>query len=529
MQHSGDWLQCSLVSAALLVGACGEVKAPNTPDSGSNVDPNADFTLTVDPSSLTIPIASSAKMTVTVARTGTTGDIALSATGLGANITVDFSPASIPEGSATSEVTIAVKGGTVAGMSTVTLIGTAGAKTHSADVSLTSTTITVNGTVRGARSGVKVGLVGKTSVTSGPGGVFTFTDVTPPYDLYTVGDEATSSGSVPTVYYFDDLTRPDPIVSAAPIPVSIDLSCILGCPGAPFSGAKSGSGNGTDTVVFDWSNGYVSGGTLTNGTFSGTAHWSTGGTSNSGYLYALQFTKRVSEAPDTFLGYAKSNVTTLTQNTATTINLNFIPVTSTATVTGTLAAPVGVSSWQIELYQQFGSTVASLWTTTSTTTVDATFPLLTGVGGNFLYASGSGPDGSSYFMAPLTGDTAVNFTVPAPVTLTAPASAATGVTANTPFSWTGPDLVQEVLISTTGSTKAKFRIYTMAKQITIPVVPEVPIPSGQSFTWGVSSFAPTSSINDAAAANELRHAVGAAYSGAPFASTIGNAHGFTTQ
>lgn len=42
--------------------------------------------------------------------------------------------------------------------------------------------ITVTGTIRGGTQGVTVRIVGKPAVTSGAGGSFTFTDVSPPYD-----------------------------------------------------------------------------------------------------------------------------------------------------------------------------------------------------------------------------------------------------------------------------------------------------------------------------------------------------------
>ena len=73
----------------------------------------------------------------------------------------------------------------------------------------------VAGTVRGARAGVTVGLVGKGTTTSNATGNFTFTDVTPPYDLYTVADGGLSVSPTRTVYYYDDLTSPTPIACAS--------------------------------------------------------------------------------------------------------------------------------------------------------------------------------------------------------------------------------------------------------------------------------------------------------------------------
>lgn len=147
MQVQGRWLRFAWSVMAVAASACGEVKAHSNSDGGGDDAPSADFTLTVAPNSLTIPIAGSAMLTVSVERMGNTGDIALSATGLGGNLTAEFSPPTIPEGITTSDVTISVKGGTAAGTSTVTLTGTAGEATHSADIEVTTTTITVTGRV----------------------------------------------------------------------------------------------------------------------------------------------------------------------------------------------------------------------------------------------------------------------------------------------------------------------------------------------------------------------------------------------
>ena len=516
-----------------VLAACGSVSSNDKADSNTN-NPNGDFTLTVDPTTLTIPIAGSAKVSVTVHRTDLSGDITLSATGLGANLTADFSPAVIPDGSETSEVTISVKGGTTAGMSTVTLTGTAGDKTHSADVSVTSTTITVTGTVRGGRAGIKVGLIGKTTQTSGAGGVFTFTDVTPPYDLYTLENFTCSVSNVntPTVYYFDDLTIANPVVTAAsPCNASI-LAGLCGffgnpCPTAPVSGTKSGAGNNTDPVVWAWSDGSFNNPVLnSNGTYSGTALWTTGTTSQ-GYLHALQLTRKTNGAPNTFLGYARSAQTTLTKDTAATINLNATTVNSVATVTGTLTAPSGYPDPHVQLMQQFGNAVRPLWDTT-TTAIDAAFPTNLALAGNTsLFASSALNGGTSYFTQSLTATTTTNFTMPEAAVANMPAVNATGVTTATPFDWTAPsNVVTEVYINSNNS--AAYRVFTTAKQMTIPVIPELALPGGKTFSWTIYGYGPASSVNDAAGANELVQFFSADFSGPAHAFTIGASRSFTT-
>lgn len=540
MQLPGWTLSFSFVALAVFGSACGEVAGVKTPD-GGDIDPNADFTLSVDPTSLTIPIASSAKVTVTVTRDGMTGDIALSASGLGSNLTAEFSPAAIPEGSTTSEVTITVKGGTPAATSTVTLTGTAGGKTHSADVSVTSQTITVIGTIRGSRPGVKVGIIGKQSITSGAGGVFTFTDVTPPYDLYTYVDSGCTSAPIPTVYFFDDLTRPDPIVTAASAAVTcgtINPTILCGivisnpCPASTVSGAKSGTGNNTDPIVYAFTSGSFSATLNPNGTYSGNASWTTG-TTATGRVHALQFTRKQSGAPNTFLGYVRTNNVTFTDDASATLNLAFSAVNSVATLTGSINAPQGYNAATFTMRQEFENASQVLWTTSTTSTVDATIPLIALAGGTNIHATSAHPSngGNSSYVVPLTGDTTINFDMPAAAELTAPANSATGVTTQTMFQWTAPiRVISHMTASASGGTaRAVFHVLTTNSTITLPVISELPLPPAQMFSWSVAGYGPNAHINEAVAANELETVVTNDYSGPPHAFTRSAGRTFTTQ
>lgn len=521
---SNRWApKCVLVLASTWLLACGAVK--NSDDSG-------DFAIAASPESLTLPIAGSGTVMLTIDRTGDVGDVMLSASGLGANLTATFAPNPVPAGTTTSQATITVAGGSAPATSTITLTGTAGTTSHSAMVSVTSTTITVTGTIRGNRSGVKVGIIGKQSVTSGAGGVFTFPDVTPPYDLYTFADGGTVSSPVPTVFFFHHLTRPDPIVSAAtPVTLTLKVLCtIIGtCPNADLSGTKTGVGTNTDPVVFAWSDGSFIGGTLNaNGTYTGNARWSTGNT-DQGSLQAIQLTRKASGAPNTYLGYAKSGQLTLTSGTPATLNLTFAPVNSTATLTGTVNGPAGYPSPSISLLQQFGNVQAALWTTTTTTTVDATFPLIPAAGGGALFASATLNGGTSSFVQPLTATVAVNFTMPAAAELAMPVDAATGVTTSSHFTWTSAaSTINELNISTGTPNPAAYKIFTTASDVTLPVVPELTLPANGSFSWRVVAYGPNTTIDEAAASNELEVVTSADYAGLPHAQTFSPSRTFTS-
>lgn len=497
------------------LAACGNVKSSPDAPGGDDIDAppsvEGDFTMTADPGSIEIPIASSRTATVSIQRTGDVGEVMLSASGAGANLTVEFSPNPIPADATSSTATITAKGGMAAASSTLMVVGMAGPKTHTANIAITTKTITVTGTVRGGRSGVTVGLVGKTSVTSGGGGAFTFTDVTPPYDLYTVTPTGCGSTTTTAVYYFDDLTRPDPTVTAAAahtanctiLPPLCGIIVGSECPSASLTGTRSGVGNATDPFIAVWSGGSYGNPDLTATQLTGTASWLSGSTST-GNLFALQLTRKATGEPETYVAFGKSAATTLTDGSPATVALPFVTVNSSATVSATITNPAGYDVPSMGLRQQFGTSVANLWTG-MTTTVAAKIPLIAAAGGTSLFATTSiDGGGTSSYVYPLTGDTTVSFTMPAAAVLVAPADTANGVTSSTPLMWTpGADTISEVVIGTSGTTRVVYRVFTAASEVTIPSVTEAPLPSGQSFSWSVNGYGPSSSIDDAADSNEV--------------------------
>jgi len=169
------------LSLVICVG-CGSVKNGNNPDGGGG-----SFTLNATPASLNVPIAGTGVVTIAIDRAGEVGDVMLSAPNLPSGITATFATNPIPAGASSSDVAIAVAPGTSPGTSNVTIVGAAGGSQKTVTIAVTAQTITVTGKIRSGAPGITVGLVGKPSVMSGASGSFTFTDVSPPYDLYTVG------------------------------------------------------------------------------------------------------------------------------------------------------------------------------------------------------------------------------------------------------------------------------------------------------------------------------------------------------
>ena len=100
--------------------------------------PANDFTLTLSPSSATLYAGRTKAFTVaTAATTGTAESIAFSASGLPANVTAAFSPATVTAGGS-STMTLAAAGTAAAGTAIITVTGTAASTTHSATASLTT-------------------------------------------------------------------------------------------------------------------------------------------------------------------------------------------------------------------------------------------------------------------------------------------------------------------------------------------------------------------------------------------------------
>jgi hypothetical protein len=220
----------------------------------------------------------------------------------------------------------------------------------------------------------------------------------------------------------------------------------------------------------------------------------------------------------------------LTENTPATINLA-MTTPMTAALTGTITSPNGFPDPDITLTQQLGAASSIvLWTTKATTTAaSATIPLV-GAGKAALFATATLDNATTTFVHPaLTAATDITFALPAPSVQTAPLNAATGVTATTPFTWSAaPDTVYEVNISTGGTAKARYQLYTTSPSGTIPVVPELALPLNQSFTWNVNGYGPNATINDAASATGLESVSSADFDGARHWFTNSTDRTFTT-
>ena len=482
---------------------CGSVQNNNGDDDGSG-----DFTLSATPSSIGIPIASSGKVTISIDRTGSASDIMLTAQNLPNGLTASFATNPVPAASNSSDVTFTVAPGSPVGTANVTIVGASGSNQKTVTVSVTAQTITVAGTVRGKRSGITVRLVGKAAVTSDANGNFSFSDVSPPYDLYTFGNSGLLGNPIPAVFYYRGLTRADPVVNA---PATFGL---IGLPRRSSTTLSGTTATASATMLAVWSTGGMTRVMQTNA-YSFPASWiANANNSIDGTLYGFQFSTKPTGAPDAFTGYGSANAT-LTTAAPATVNLT-MAAPQTAALTGSITSPSGFPNPTIELVQQLGNSSVALWSAT-TTVADATIPLIA-AGKAALSATATLDNATTSFVHPaLAAATDVNFALPAPAVQTAPLNAATGVTGATPFTWDAPqNTIHQVNITTTnatGSALAVFQLFTTGTMGKIPVVPELGLPLNQSFTWNVNGYGPSASIDDAASAAGLQSVSDADFTG----------------
>lgn len=508
------------------LAACGNVKGNNTDIDGGGSDDGSvtgSFTLSVDPTSLTLPIASSMTVAVTIARTGTVGDVVLSSPTIPGNLTATFSPDTLPEGTDTAELTITAVGGMGPGTGNVTVHASNGSMEHEATIAVTTTTITVSGKVRGNAQNVMVGIIGKPVVQSGAGGVFTFTDVTPPYDLYTLGNSGIISNPIPTAFFYDDLTVPDPNVDAPSTSGIFGVACLIGqiC-SSNVSGSRLGAGNNSDPMLVAWSKGGTQ--LSTTGTWTNLVARGFSASTSTGTLHALQMTRNGGGQPT---GYFKGQTNATLDASTETLNVSLSALATTAAVTGTMTAPAGFTTPVVTMTQQFENTFIDYPTFTAST-ISTLVPALGAGFATGFFATSSAGGATTSRSHPINGAaTDVTFTMLTPAQQTAPVSGATGVTTATPFTWTAEaNTVHTVSIS---NANVRFQVFTSKLTATPPAIPERPFPGGQTFNWTVTSYGGASDVNAFAAMSPPLPAATGIFDGQPRASSVSASRSFTSS
>jgi len=490
---------------------------------GSVVGPTADgdFTLALSKSAVTLPIGNAETLSVVVTRTGSIADITLSAVGVPTGVTVVFGQNPLPAGATSTEATITFGPGTVAGDSEISITGTADGLSHSAPVALTAQTITVSGRINARRANVVVRIPGVASTLTDFTGAFTIAGVTPPYDIYTFTSIAAAAGTpaTPTVYYYEKLMRPDPVLRVG-APISAVVSATKSA--TVHASKQGGSTLATDPVAILFSEGGgVATAPDTAGSYTFNAQWLSG-TTQAGTLYGLQWRRGASGAPIAFLGYGAVPMT-LTASQDSYVSLPFSQV-STAQLTGSITPPAGYPVPSIQLTQKLGNSSYVLWST-RTTDATAMIPVIA-AGASSLYAMTSSNGASVEVVHPaLAGVTDVSFAMPSPATLTSPVIA-TGA----PIEFDAPTgAVYQIKITTTGAQPYAFNLVTTETTTTMPSIPEVAMPSAQTCTWQVLGYGPVATIDDAATADGMTDVDAKDFAGVRHFASASATRTFTSQ
>jgi subtilase family serine protease len=135
----------------------------------------SDFSVSVDPTNLTVAAGSNATATVSTAVTsGSSQSVSLSASGLPSGVTASFSPSSVNSGSS-STLTFTASSAAAAGISSITITGTGASGTHTATLTLSVTpaaandfSVSVSPTSGSVNAGSGTSATVSTAVTSGP-------------------------------------------------------------------------------------------------------------------------------------------------------------------------------------------------------------------------------------------------------------------------------------------------------------------------------------------------------------------------
>ncbi len=346
--------------------------------------------------------------------------------------------------------------------------------------------------------------IGSTIVQAGADGSFEIDDVVPPYDLdvWTPGTRGSYGTLVgrylgltradPALHFFEYIQPPHQttlnVTLSAPLPANEVANCQFANPARSEAMGQAG------------------GGVTQGSTFSMTVAWYTAATSISGTLSCLVYKNNALD-PTGYDTFASSPVT-LTDGTPASAMLTLAPVS-----TGTLMVGVALGT----------STVADLWGDIlvaggAAHPIGNGAPIPTNPGpilvpqipGATLTLTAEGGTADVHIYTARTGfpasATLVNLSLLAPVSVTSPADGATMVDTATPLTWSvAAGAANNVTISPGDLKGTQFNIFTAQTSTTIPdlTAQGIPLPAGATYTWQVTSYGPSVSIDDMTSPTEF--------------------------
>ena len=470
----------------LALQACGSSPGPGGPGAGNNPDAGGPglASLSVSPTSQRVLAGS--------------GAITLQATLVGDVVPITWSlsgPGTI--GATTGAQTTYTPPASVGAETVATVTASAGAGL-SAAVQITvspSTAIDVTGQVVGptgvALSGLTVGIGAKTAV-SGADGRFSIPGVVPPYDLSVV-----LAGTSILVGRYEGLTRPDPTIvflwlfstgepNTATIAGTVSGADPVGTPGEVTAAIFA-----TEDVRFDLT---AIGVSSRNNPFTLPVVWF-GPESITAAVHVLQFkTPGPGQPPTEYTGYGVHEGIPLSRGAEVEGADVTLSPPGNAAIGGTVIPPDGYTvltkALAVELAgltalplghrdtadRDFAFTVPEGIAATASVTAEAQ---LVGAGTTFARVSG---------IAPRQAD--VSIALPSPALPITPEDGATGVTAETTFSWTPLEHGVHFVVFNGGGTVPAIYVVTAGTSARIPG-----FPSGSTYHWFVGGFGPFDTVD----------------------------------
>lgn len=467
--------------------------------------------LTLDAASAALVRGSDVSVDVTLTRTGgASADVLLSITGLPANVTAQFSPATLSGSTLSSTLKLSAAAAAVAGSYDVTVTGTGTGLGDSAELMLDVTGLTVTGRVVSLleipASGVSVRSQGSSAVTNLDGS-FTLTGLSVPYDLaiWNQADE--------WVQIYEELTAADLLLAPVAMPMPSPTARSATVSGNLTGGVIPVAANQVVTVCAEGTDGVAIGCDTvapTESAYSFSVQWY-GPATRAVRVHALQYQRDATGYPTAYLGYTTTDMT-LTDTVPAVANLNLGGAVSSVTVDVGIVSPgaIGTTIAAVQVGPNLAMPLALL--SSAAVAHQMAMPVIDDVSYTFAAASG----GQIGWQAGVTSTTAT-VTVPDVLQLAGPADLATGVTTSTNFSVTSATSGPKTFIWSENLGGLQVGVTSMSSTTRIPDLTPfgLALPANTDFNWRVFGSSGASTESGTAALNDYYNILLIASQGSP--------------
>ncbi|HET8986740.1 MAG TPA: hypothetical protein VFN03_13375 [Trueperaceae bacterium] len=487
------WVAARVAGIAVVLAACSGTPPIPPPDPNPSLVPAAD--------SVTIIRGQSGDVGLVLADPGVlTGAVDLAVTGLPANVTATFTPATLSSGSLTATLRLDVAGGAAESVVDITITATGGGLDLEAVVALQVTGLTVNGRVRGVFDSPLAGqhvVIQGHETTTADDGTFTLSGLSWPYDVAVYrldGDGA--------VHVFEALTSDSPVLWPAASallatvqPKSATLTgTVLEGGAVPVGSVLKVCLAGFTVVVTDCD--IVGAGETT---YALEGHWFSSD-SVAASLHALMYTVLGNGSVAAYDGYVTVDLSlgdgaVLVSDLPPLEDVSAVPLNIAFDVPGSMA----VTGAQVTA--RFSDTFAMHLPTPPLVNQDSLVTLVPSIPGTTFDVFAGATDAFAWRAALPAGN--VTMSLPAQPALIAPANGATGIDLDTEFSVDTDGLIA---IHTWSSQDGGPRITLTTPRSTV-TVPDttpfgLPVLGGAQYLWSARAQV-AADMNVAAAEGEL--------------------------